>query len=415
MTEAVSEVSKSVARRIIERVGETGQPPEHGFQYFTAGLDAYLDCLEIEYFADYIKDGGSAFKLVVGIYGGGKTHFLYCLRDIGWRHNYAVSYVVLSPESTPFFKLELVYKAIVNNLMAPLSPEELLSGYERGIAPFLRRWYAQRLMSLQEAGGDDAEIAEAIRGDLAELEGIESLSMVRAVRAAIEALIQRNDQGFEDICQWLNGEGFVSRVHTQYGILERVNKETAFKMIRSLTQVLRQMGFSGLVLLLDEAEQKSSMSTKQQSTLQSNLREVIDACGHTALQGVLIAYAVPDETFLEGRTQVYEALRQRLATVLEELNPTGVKIDLEKTVRNHIAFLEEVGRKLADVYRVAYACELGEADLAATISAVAKEAHEQRYADAGYKRLFVKMLVKALHYLRIKSQAPTPADFQVGA
>ena len=39
---------------------------------------------------------------------------------------------------------------------------------------------------------------------------------------------------------------------------------------------------------------------------------------------------VPDESFLEGRTNVYEALNQRLATVFEnELNPTGVKIDLE--------------------------------------------------------------------------------------
>lgn len=38
---------------------------------------------------------------------------------------------------------------------------------------------------------------------------------------------------------------------------------------------------------------------------------------------------VPDLSFLDGRAQVYEALRQRLSTVFEEVNPTGVRIDLD--------------------------------------------------------------------------------------
>ncbi len=54
-----------------------------------------LDAIKEEYLATFIKDGGSSFKLVVGIYGGGKTHFLYCVRDAGWAQHFAVSYVSL--------------------------------------------------------------------------------------------------------------------------------------------------------------------------------------------------------------------------------------------------------------------------------------------------------------------------------
>ena len=50
------------------------------------------------------------------------------------------------------------------------------------------------------------------------------------------------------------------------------------------------------------------------------VRELIDECGQTAMHGTIVFYAVPDENFLEGRTQVYEALRQRVATVFDAFN-----------------------------------------------------------------------------------------------
>jgi len=135
-------LTKIVAREIIERVGSSGQPPEYGVSFFTAGFDSYLKTIEDEYLSSYIsKENGKAFKLVVGYYGGGKTHFLYSIRELAWKYNFAVSYVELKEKSTPFHKLEFVYKAIANNLMYPMSPEELMSGYEKGIANFIRVWY----------------------------------------------------------------------------------------------------------------------------------------------------------------------------------------------------------------------------------------------------------------------------------
>jgi hypothetical protein len=66
------DLDSGVARRIIETVGTHGVPPEYGFQYFTAGLDPYLSVIEKEYLASFIREGGSAFKMVVGAYGGGR-------------------------------------------------------------------------------------------------------------------------------------------------------------------------------------------------------------------------------------------------------------------------------------------------------------------------------------------------------
>ena len=148
----MNELSPDIARNIIDRIGSNGTPPEYGFQFFTAGLDPYLSIIKEEYLSSFIKQGGSTFKMVVGAYGGGKTHFLYCVRDLAWKSNFVVSYVSLSPGESPFHKLELVYRAIVQSIDTPLLPEELLSGYERGIVSFLRRWYSQSYQEFQKKG-----------------------------------------------------------------------------------------------------------------------------------------------------------------------------------------------------------------------------------------------------------------------
>ena len=91
-----------LARHIIQRVGESGQPPEQGITYLNVGNDSYLRILDEEYLARLKHNPrGSSFKLVQGYYGGGKTHFLYCVRDLAWTHGFLTSLVNLSPRECP--------------------------------------------------------------------------------------------------------------------------------------------------------------------------------------------------------------------------------------------------------------------------------------------------------------------------
>lgn len=403
---------QDVARRIIDTLGANGIPPQFGFQYFTAGLDPYLGVIEDEYLNSFIRQGGSAFKMVVGVYGGGKTHFLYSIRDLAWKHNFVVSYVSLSARESPFHKLELVYRAIARGLVPPLSPDELLSGFELGITSFLRSWFAQESMRLSRTGLKAEELKSALIEYVDQIEAIESISFLRAVRAAFKALIDKRDDDFINICQWLSGEGYDRRIHSPYGIYQKIDKTTAFSLVRSLAQWVKRIGFSGLVVLLDEAERVPSLTSREREQHLSNLREVIDECGNTAFQSVMIFYAVPDENFLEGRTQVYEALKQRLTMVFEELNPSGVKVTLEKTVSDPVSFLKEVGTKIGKVYETAYSHDLKTKALAATVELAATLAYEERFGDIGYKRLFVQRLVRGLHYLHQKGEAPSIADLK---
>lgn len=407
-----NELSPLEARHIIDRVGGNGTPPEYGFQFFTSGIEPYLDTLEAEYLSTFISQGGSAFKMVVGVYGGGKTHFLYCVREIAWKYNFAVSYVSLSASQSPFHRLDLVYKQIVQHLMPPLSPKELLSGYEEGIVSFLRTWFSQKYSESQNRGLPEGALKKELRHNIESIGGVESLSFLRAVKSAFYALLDGHDDDFQNICQWLTAEPYNRMALQPHSILERIDKMTAFIMLRSLAQWIRRIGYNGLIILLDEAEREASLSTKQREQLLSNLRELIDECGHTRFQGVMFFYAVPDEYFLEGRTQIYEALKQRVATVFATLNPSGVKIELEDTVSDPIEFLNEIGQKLAQIYETAYGCKFSANDCQITVNLVAETAYGQRHGDIGYKRLFVQKLVQAFHFLRLRQTVPSVNDLR---
>lgn len=397
----MNRLNKHTARRIIETVGSFGTPPEWGFQYFTVGLDDYLHLIEEEYLKTFVKeDGGSTFKLVIGAYGGGKTHFLYNIREMAWNENFVVSYVNLSSEEAPFYRLELVYRAIVNNLMYPMTPEELLKGQEKGIEPFIINWYESQTEVFLEAGlqGETLD-QELINYSGAIQRNIENVNFAKAVAQAFLFLHQEGEKDFRNILQWLKLEGYDRNIHKEYGLLHPIGRSNSFSMVRSLIQWVKNIGYSGIVILFDEAEQVPSLSSKQRELMLSNLRELIDECGHASFKNVMIFYALPDEHIFEGASNVYEALKQRISSVFDFYNPSGVKIRLEEMDREPIILLEKIGNKLKSVYEEAYEYTFTDG-ISPLIQRLAQEAYERRFGDIGYIRLFVQGVIKAFHMVR---------------
>jgi hypothetical protein len=77
----MSELTQLIARRIIDRVGGSGQPPEYGIEYFSAGLDPYLDVIDAEYLSTLISQGGSTFKASTVV--GRRTSSMPCVTARG--------------------------------------------------------------------------------------------------------------------------------------------------------------------------------------------------------------------------------------------------------------------------------------------------------------------------------------------
>jgi hypothetical protein len=300
----------------------------------------------------------------------------------------------------------------VANLIYPQTSEELLTGHERGIESVIKKWYNEKYRELSAEVSEEALEDELMRY-ISTLETFESNSFRNAIKEAFLSLLEKREEDFSLIIQWLAGENPPRNMMKNYKIFEKLDKSTAFKFIRSLVEWVQEIGYSGLVVLLDEAEQTPSMSSRQKNTLLNNLRELIDECGHTNFRSTMWFYAVTDENFLEGKTMIYEALRQRLSTIFDgELNPTGVKIYLNRIPMEPVELLKEIGRKLAQTYEVAYETSFEEEVLEETLDNIAQEAYKRKL-ETGYKRLFVKHIINAFHKIRKSGKALIPEDINM--
>jgi len=381
------QIDQTLARIMINTIGGYGTPPEFGIEYYTVGLESYLKVLEDDYFNFPGRQSISTFKLIVGNYGGGKTHFLYSIRNLAWKYNYATSYVSLSAIECPFDRLELVYKKIVSNICTPLAEKDMLGAYEIGIEALLRKWYNQ---------------VREERDFISLIKGLESISYANCIKGALSNLVADDEDGFLALIQWLKGEDIARELKLRYRISERIDRTSAFRMLRSLIQFINTIGYSGVIFLFDEAERGMSISSaRDKRRALDNLRQIVDECGNSRLPGAMFFYAIPDENLLlEGTGGVYEALRQRLRSSFTKINPVGVKIDLEKIEVAPEEFLLKLGEKLARIFESAYDFEFDQNILSKSIKNIAGSALEMQMLDISYRRIFVVGMIETFQQIR---------------
>ena len=390
------------ARRIIEVLGQSGTPPSQGVSHYNVGNSSLLTALDEHYLTGYLPDGGATFKLVVGGYGSGKSHFLYCVRDLAWTRGFAVSKVDLSPKECPYNDQKRVYGAVASAVMwsHPDDQERDDPGLVRLIEGTMRRLLVADGLDPRDP---NAEQHPNIEGLLLSLENsaVDSPSYRRAITSYCRA-IMRGDEGREEsLMRWLHGEEVTThdmRELRALGVTEKITKTNAFRMLRSLCQVVRHLQYSGLALLFDEGDRMTSIGGKPEKEATDNLREIIDRC-REELPGALFVYAVPP-VFINDVITKYPALQQRVNApgYFSRSNPFSPQINLEKQLDlQGVAFLTEVGARLMPIFRTAYPESSLSNDIQSGNIDTLAHAADESVLDVSSRRLFVKTLVTLWH------------------
>ena len=385
-----------LARQIIDVLGQSGTPLSKGVSYYNVGNESLLNALDTHYLGSYLADGGAVFKLVVGDYGSGKSHFLYCLRDRAWERNFAVSKVDLSPRESPYDDQRRVYAAVASSIIW----HELgdLGEDERGLSRFLegtlRRIVTPHGLDLADAGAAEPPDLRALLQTL-ETTQVDSLSFHKAVQGYMNALLRGQEIRQESLGRWLQGEEVSPedmRDLRSIGVTEKINKNNAFKMLRSLCQVVRALGYSGLALLFDEGDRMLSIGGRSEKVATDNLREVIDRCRED-LPGAMFVYAVPP-AFIHDIVPKYPALQQRVQSpsYFSRSNPFSPQISLDHLDIPDSELLPQIGARLLPIFEVAYEVGLDPDAQAANIDVLAEAALDS-YLAISHRRLFIKALV----------------------
>jgi hypothetical protein len=385
-------MSRGLALRVVNTLGESGTPPERGVRSLNVGNETYLRVLRDEYLNLLLREGGSTFKLVQAYYGGGKTHFLLCLREEAWEAGFAVAYVGLSPSECPFHEPLQVYRAVVRALRAP-PPEDGALPATTGLPDLLRDLVDDR----RAAHGDEA-VRTWLTRTVRQMP-VESQSLRNAIAGFGLACLDGDTARQDVLGAWLLGDEVPVSAHRDAGIFESIGRANAFTMLRSVCQAVRGLGFQGTALLFDELDRNLSIgsTSRNRGRLTDNLREMVDLCGRGALPGVLMAYAVPPE-FLRVVVPEYPALQQRLASPLplSIRSPQASLIDLEQLDLAPRDLLIAIGQRILDVFQQARGVTLDPILQGTNLARLAAEAAESQF-EVSHRRIFVKAWVGLLN------------------
>lgn len=388
------DLSANLARAIVEVLGASGTPPTRGVQHFNVGNRSLVEALDSYYFSSYLQDGGAAFKMVVGDYGSGKSHFLYCLRDIAWARGFAVVKVDLSPVEAPYNDQRLVYGAVARNL---IWHEEGSVSDEAGLPRFLQGTVAR---IVGEDPGPETLNHPNYRAlvDTVEATSVDSAAYKAAVLAYLGALSHSHEERLASLERWLLAEDTTpadTKVLREVGVTGKIGRANAFRMLRSLAQTVRALSYSGLLLLFDEVDRMSSIGGKAERLATDNLREVIDRC-RDELPGAMFVYAVPPQ-FISDVVPRYPALQQRLRAPgrFSKANPFSPQISLEQLDLAEDDLMLAIGEKLVPIFETAFAAKLDEKIQHANAAILANVARDV-FLDVSHRRLFVKTFVTEL-------------------
>jgi hypothetical protein len=383
-------LTKALAVHIISRLGEAGQPPELGINAINVGNDSYLDVIEDEYLRPIVRDGrGSSFKLVQAYFGGGKTHFLFCVRERAWALGFPTALVGLSPDECPFDDPVRIYAAVAREIAWP--PLDPTIAPSRGIDELLRT-----VLDLKLATTPAEALQEWIIRHLRRVPA-DSHSYRVAVARFLLAQLEEDMEAEDVLAAFLRGEHVTPAELRTYGVREEIRKETGFRFLRSMVQVIQALGAPGVVLEFDEMDRNLSFSPSRRRAIVDNLRQMIDLCGREALSGMLMLYAVPPE-FLTRIVPEYVALQQRLESpsTLSVRSPQAVVIDLETLDVPQSQLLANIGERILDVFSHATEAELRVDVQRKNLATLAKVVIERAW-DVAHRRTFVKGAVALLY------------------
>jgi hypothetical protein len=403
------------AQNIIESL-RSGIPPIDGVNEYSAGNEAFLEQIQKRHLRKTPGVRGK-IRFVSGSWGAGKSHFLAQIRDTAFDSNYLVSSIGLSADETPFNRFEEVFYRIVKEISSP-------SIYQSGGAALdapLGEVFRRQLFGSAPATADAViprDVYDKACQELME-NGEIDVDFRRLVCRYWETFLpEAGDPAMlEDkrgrILQWFSGEGTIGVYRKEFGVQKLVNRSNARLLLRSLGRYAIHAGFTGIVVLLDEAEMSYSVMRKSElKKAHNNLLHLINSIEESP--GLFLVYATTPDFYTDERhgIQIYGALAQRIGRP-EERPPRALdRVWNLEYAQPGLADYRMAARKIRGLYLTAYPeYEQDILDEVALDTFVGEllEAHP-RFSAVGFWRVLVKGVIELFDRQVEGEEVPTAAQ-----
>jgi hypothetical protein len=338
-------------RREIISALRKGTVPQRGLDFLAVGLAQFDATIQAE--LSEVAEGGAVFKAVRGEYGCGKTFFGRWVQEQAKRKGFATAEVQISETETPLHKLETVYR----RAMEQLSTADCFLGAFRSV---IDGWFYGLEEDVLAEGRVDPNDHDALAAGSDELLEQRLVEITRATPQFAAALrsyrtAQRsNDHATaEGLAGWLAGQPHIaSSLKRHAGIKGDVDHFAALSFLRGLLLILKDSGYTGLVLVLDEIETIQRVRSDVREKGLNALRQLLDDIDGGRFPNLYLGIT-GTPAFYDGPQgiQRLEPLAQRLHVDFQ----TNAKFDNPRAVQLRLSTFDnerlvEVGTKVRDLY-----------------------------------------------------------------
>ncbi|HEY5959033.1 MAG TPA: BREX system ATP-binding protein BrxD, partial [Polyangiaceae bacterium] len=293
-----------------------GTVPSRGLEAFAVGVERHRN--ELKRMLTEVKGGSGDVKFLRGGYGCGKTFMANLLVQDAKREGFVTSFVVVSDNDFHFHKFDELYRKVVS----ALSTNACAQG---ALGDILDRWIGgieEGLLNLGLSDSDpsfDTKVLAKLDEQLNGLTGGRApADMLRVVRKVFELKQAGRLQDASALISWLSGSSNVAAsVKNLAQIKGDISSSDAMGYLRGILEIIKSAGYSGLVILIDEAETILRMHSDVRGKSLNAIRQIVDAAsGFPKLFWVFTG----TPTFFDDRQGVkgVEALHTRIK--YEEFN-----------------------------------------------------------------------------------------------
>jgi len=234
------ELTKQRARHIINAL-KNGVVPDYDLELLCVGRDKQVQ--EFKRCFEVISEGSGTVKFINGEYGSGKSFFLNVIKQTAIKNNFIVSKIQVD-RGFRFNNIEHLYYHVMHNLTLNITGKSVTS-FE-GIFDL---WISK----LQETTDRSKAVAEI--NQVIESLNRYNMSFARAFLAYIKARIEKDRELSYTIVSWLMGEKNIpAGLKSKFDIVGSIDRLNTIDFLKAFTELVRLMGYNGLIILIDELE-----------------------------------------------------------------------------------------------------------------------------------------------------------------
>ena len=345
------------------------------------GVEFLTDFWQEKYFQEYIRDGGSKIKFITGRPGSGKTHFLKLMTAVADKENYKTAQFSAKDIWLHDFKdiyVEIFRQCDVMACLAAVSRKVVQQmGFEYEKIPEGMRFidYLSQIDSVDAI--TKREIRTLLRktfldNPLMDNNFALACSMLTGSILGYPILEEQNK---ELLMAWLEGDRSIklSQLRALDFYPSRITKYNARHMLRSLAELVRMGGHSGLFVTIDDMEILTSRSSleaihytkvKREDTYES-VRQLIDDID--SMKHIMFVYAF-DRELLDNENagiKSYQALWMRIQNEIvgERFNRFSDMVDMDRLAAQEYTsdVIIALSKSIAEAYNTVRTLEPEEA------------------------------------------------------